>query len=75
MNQRILSLGALLVLCSAQAALAAQITVLSAGAIEPGIRPALTAFEQASGHSVSLAFATAHRRFASASKRARSSTC
>jgi len=42
-----------------QAALAAEITVLSAGAVEPGIRPALAAFETASGHHVTLAFATA----------------
>jgi len=59
MNRRFLALGALMMLCGAQAALAAQVTVLSAGAIEPGIRPALAAFEQASGHSVSLTFATA----------------
>jgi molybdate transport system substrate-binding protein len=42
-----------------QAALATEITVLSAGAVEPGIRPALAAFETASGHHVTLAFATA----------------
>jgi molybdate transport system substrate-binding protein len=59
MNRRALSIGAALLLCGAQAALAAQISVLSAGAIEPGIRPALAAFEKASGHSVTLTFATA----------------
>ena len=48
-----------LLACGAQAALAAEVTVLSAGAIEPGMRPALAAFEKASGHSVSLTFATA----------------
>jgi molybdate transport system substrate-binding protein len=42
-----------------QATLAAEITVLSAGAVEPGIRPALAAFETASGHHITLAFATA----------------
>ena len=42
-----------------QATLAAEITVLSAGAVEPGIRPALAAFETASGHHVTLSFATA----------------
>ena len=51
-------LGAAL-LCSVHAAFAAQISVLSAGAIEPGIRPALAAFEKASGHSIVLTFATA----------------
>lgn len=59
MSGRLVSLGVVLMMCSAQAALAAQITVLSAGAVEPGIRPALAAFEQASGHSVNLTFATA----------------
>ena len=33
--------------------------MLSAAAIEPGIRPALAAFKQASGHRVALSFATA----------------
>lgn len=33
--------------------------VLSGGAIEPGIRPVISAFEKASGHTVSLGFATA----------------
>jgi molybdate transport system substrate-binding protein len=36
-----------------------ELRVLSAGAVEPGIRPAITAFEQRSGHRVTLAFATA----------------
>ena len=44
---------------SSQAALAADICVLSAGAIEPGIRPALAAFQATSGHHVTLTFATA----------------
>lgn len=52
-------LAALLLAGSAQAALGADISVLSAGAIEPGIRPALAAFEAASGHRVTLTFATA----------------
>jgi molybdate transport system substrate-binding protein len=43
----------------APAARADQVRVLSAGAIEPGIRPAIAAFEQRSGHRVTLAFATA----------------
>ena len=45
--------------CLAQATLAAEIRVLSAGAVEPGLRPALAAFEKESGHRVVLAFATA----------------
>ena len=59
MNRRSLSIATVLLACCAQAALAAQISVLSAGAIEPGIRPALAAFEKASGHSINLTFATA----------------
>lgn len=43
----------------ASAAGAADLAVLSAGAIEPGIRPALAAFERESGHTVKLGFATA----------------
>ncbi len=38
---------------------AVELSMLSAGAVEPGIRPALAAFERASGHSVRLAFAAA----------------
>ena len=38
---------------------AAELRVLSAGAVEPGLRPALAAFEQTSGHRVQLTFATA----------------
>lgn len=52
-------LAALLLVGAAQAALAADISVLSAGAIEPGIRPALAAFEALTGHLVTLTFATA----------------
>lgn len=37
----------------------ADISVLSAGAVEPGIRPTLAAFEQTSGHHVALSGATA----------------
>ncbi len=42
-----------------QAAGAAQVRVLSAGAVEPGLRPVLAAFEAASGHRVTLSFASA----------------
>ena len=38
---------------------ALELRVLSAGAVEPGMRPALAAFERASGHVVRLAFAAA----------------
>lgn len=37
---------------------AADLRVLSAGAVEPGLRPAVAAFEQASGHHVAIWFAT-----------------
>ena len=52
------------VLAVAVAALAApvgavELHVLSAGAVEPGIRPALAAFERDSGHAVRLVFAAA----------------
>jgi len=40
-------------------ALGAEVRVLSAGAPEPGLRPAVAAFERASGHAVKLTFATA----------------
>ncbi len=43
----------------ALAAQALELRVLSAGAVEPGIRPALAAFERDSGHKVMLAFAAA----------------
>jgi len=45
--------------CGLSVAHAAELRVLSAGAVEPGLRPALTAFEKASGHTVQLSFATA----------------
>lgn len=51
--------AALLLAGLAQAAGAADLSVLSAGAVEPGIRPALAAVEHASGHRVALSFATA----------------
>jgi len=38
---------------------AIELTVLSAGAVEPGIRPALAAFERESGHTVRIDFAAA----------------
>jgi len=41
------------------AALSAEITVLSGGAIEPGLRAAVGAFEKQSGHTVRITFNTA----------------
>jgi len=41
------------------AAHAVDLRVLSAGAVEPGMRPALSAFERASGHTVQISFAAA----------------
>ncbi|HEY2560261.1 MAG TPA: substrate-binding domain-containing protein [Caldimonas sp.] len=38
---------------------AVELRVLSAGAVEPGMRPALAAFERASGHTVAISFAAA----------------
>ena len=42
-----------------QAMAAAEITVLSAGAVEPGLRAAALAFEKRTGHVVKISFATA----------------
>lgn len=50
---------AVLFTCSMSAAFAAELRVLSAGAVEPGLRPALAAFEKASGNTVLLTFAAA----------------
>jgi molybdate transport system substrate-binding protein len=46
----------------AQSALAAQITVLSGNAIEPGLTPAAAAFEKQTGHNVRITFATTPER-------------
>src|SRR2546423_9108475 len=40
-------------------AMAAEIRVLSAGAVEPGLRAAAAAFQKQSGHEVNIAFNTA----------------
>lgn len=42
-----------------QMASAVEIKVLSAGAIEPGMRPAVAAFEKESGHQIKMMFNTA----------------
>jgi len=52
-------LGALMATSLASAALAAEIVVLSAGAIEPGIKAAASAFEKQTGHSIKISFNTA----------------
>ena len=51
--------GVLMAASLASAAYAADIAVLSAGAIEPGIKAAATAFEKQTGHSVKITFNTA----------------
>jgi len=51
--------AALVLAATALPAFAVELRVLSAGAVEPGIRPALAAFERASGHTVSISFAAA----------------
>jgi molybdate transport system substrate-binding protein len=51
--------GAALLVAAALPLQAIELSVLSAGAVEPGIRPALAAFEHDSGHTVRLAFAAA----------------
>ena len=42
-----------------QATTSVEITVLSAGAVEPGLRPASVAFERRTGHTVKISFAPA----------------
>lgn len=50
---------AVLLAATALPAAALELSLLSAGAVEPGIRPALAAFERDSGHTVRVAFAAA----------------
>src|SRR5688572_22966194 len=52
------ALGILLGFFLCTAALAAEITVLSGGAIEPGLKAAAAAFEKQSGHTVKITFNT-----------------
>ena len=54
-----ITLAALLCVALQLPASAAELRVLSAGAIEPGLRPALAGFVAASGHTIQLGFATA----------------
>ena len=51
--------GAMLAMVVFNAAGAAEIKVLSAGALEPGMKAAAAEFQKASGHSVKIAFNTA----------------
>jgi molybdate transport system substrate-binding protein len=51
--------GAALTMVVLTAAGAAEVKVLSAGALEPGMKAAAAEFQKASGHSVKLAFNTA----------------
>lgn len=55
--QSLLAALAAALLCT-RLACAAEVRVLSAGAVEPGLRSVLAAFEQASGDHVSVSFAT-----------------
>jgi molybdate transport system substrate-binding protein len=51
--------GFALLAAASPPARALELTVLSAGAVEPGMRPALAGFERASGHTTRIAFAAA----------------
>ena len=51
--------AALVLSPTALPASAVDLRVLSAGAVEPGMRPALAAFERTSGHTVAISFAAA----------------
>jgi molybdate transport system substrate-binding protein len=59
MKKSMAVLGLVMGAMFAQAAAAAEITILSAGAIEPGLRAAAAAFERQTGHVVKISFATA----------------
>ena len=51
--------AALVLAATALPVSAVELRVLSAGAVEPGLRPALAAFERSSGHTVAISFAAA----------------
>jgi molybdate transport system substrate-binding protein len=59
MSKRMAFLGAVMAASFAQAAAAAEIKVLSAGAIEPGLKAAAGAFQKSTGHVVRITFNTA----------------
>ena len=56
---RIACAGALMATSLASTALAAEVAVLSAGAIEPGLKAAVAAFEKQTSHNVKITFNTA----------------
>jgi molybdate transport system substrate-binding protein len=59
MSKRMAFLAAVMAASFAQAAAAAEIKVLSAGAIEPGLKAAAGAFQKSTGHVVRITFNTA----------------
>jgi len=59
MKKRMAVLGVIASAVLTQAVAAAEITVLSAGAIEPGLRAAVAAFQKETRHEVSITFNTA----------------
>jgi molybdate transport system substrate-binding protein len=59
MTKRLAVLGLVAFVLLGRAMAAAEITVLSAGAVEPGLRAAAAAFEKRTGHVVKISFATA----------------
>jgi molybdate transport system substrate-binding protein len=59
MSKRMAFLGAVMAASFAQAAAAGEIKVLSAGAIEPGLKAAAGAFQKSTGHVVRITFNTA----------------
>jgi len=59
MKKRTAILGLAAIALFAQAVAAAEITVLSAGAVQPGLAAAAAAFERQSGHTVKITYATA----------------
>jgi molybdate transport system substrate-binding protein len=59
MGKRMALLGVLVAASFAQATAAADIKVLSAGAIEPGLKAAAAAFQKSTGHIVRITFNTA----------------
>jgi molybdate transport system substrate-binding protein len=59
MNRMMAILGMMAAVLFAAAAPAAEIKVLSAGAVEPGLKAAAAAFQKESGHEAKITFATA----------------
>src|SRR5205814_1724114 len=58
MSKTMASRTAMAALFLAASASAAEITVLSGGAVEPGLKSAAAAFEKQSGHTVKISFNT-----------------